>query len=76
MYCKDLSSIAINTILLGYYENTFVNPWFVNAFVVRDILHWHTLILMILKTSKTVKMLLGDNHAPYWQGVSKIQQHS
>ena len=44
--------------------------------VVRDILHWHTLILMILKTSKTVKTLLGDNYAPYWQGVSKIQQHS
>ena len=39
---------------LGYYGNTFVNPWFVNTFVVRDILHKHTLILMILKTSKTV----------------------
>ena len=52
-----------------------VNTWFVNAFVVRDILHRHRLILMILKTSKTVKTLLGDNHAPHWQGVSKIQQH-
>ena len=34
-----------------------------------------TLILMILKTRKTVKTLLGENHVPYWQGVSKIQQH-
>ena len=72
MYCKALF-LNRYEYYLGYYGNTFVNPWFVNVFVVRDILHWHTLILMILKTSKTVKTLLRDNgHASYWKGVSKI----